>query len=53
MGARPLEQVGERGGGLAEAHVVGQTPAEAQAVQELEPAEGAPLIVTQRASEGC
>ena len=44
-------EVGERGGGLAEAHVVGEAAAEADPVEELQPAEAAPLVRPQRGHE--
>ena len=49
--ARQCGEVGERGGCLAEAHVVGQAAAETELVEELQPAETAPLIRTQRGHE--
>jgi hypothetical protein len=49
--AGPLEQVGERGGGLAETHVVGEAPAESDAGEELHPRQTAPLVVAQLAVE--
>ena len=48
---RPFEQVGQRGGGLAEAHVVGQAPAEPEAVEEPQPGQAAPLVRPQLAHE--
>ncbi len=42
--ARSVDEVGEGGRGLAEAHVVGETPAEPELGQELEPAQPAPLV---------
>jgi hypothetical protein len=38
--------------GLAEAHVVGQAAAEAEAVEEVQPAEPLSLVLTQHAGEG-
>ena len=37
--ARPVEEVGERRGRLAETHVVGEAAAEAEALEEAQPAE--------------
>ena len=44
-------QVGQRGGRLAQTHVVGQAPTEAQAVEELQPPQAAPLVVAQFGGE--
>ncbi len=46
-----FEEVGERRGGLAEAHVVGEAPAEAELGEELHPRQAAALIVTEFAGE--
>ena len=44
-------EVGEGGGCLAEAHVVGQAAAQTDGVQELQPAQTAPLVGAQRGGE--
>ena len=49
--AGPVDEVGERGGRLAEAHVVGEAAAEAEPVEELQPAEAAALVGPQLAGE--
>ena len=49
--ARAIEQVGQRGGGLAQAHVVGEAAAEAEPGEEPHPAEAASLVVAQLAGE--
>ncbi len=46
-----LEQVGERGGRLAEPHVVGEAPAEPDPREELHPRQPAALVVAQLAVE--
>jgi hypothetical protein len=46
-----LEKMGEGGGGLAEAHVVGETPAEAELGEELQPRQRPALIVPEFADE--
>ena len=46
-----FEEVGERGGGLAEAHVVGEATAEAELGEELHPRQAAALIVPEFAGE--
>ena len=48
---RPLDEVGERGGGLAETHVVGEAAAEAEPGEELHPGQAAALVVAQLALE--
>ena len=47
----PALQVGQRGGRLAEPHVVGQAPAESEALEEAQPGQAAALIWPQRAGE--
>ena len=49
--ARPAEQVGQGGGGLAEPHVVGQAPTQPEGFEESQPREPPPLVRTQRADE--
>ena len=47
----PVDEVGERRRRLAETHVVGEASAEAEAVEEPQPAEAAPLVRAQLAGE--
>ncbi len=49
--SRPVDEVGERRRRLAEAHVVGEAAAEAEAVEEPQPAEAATLVRPQLAGE--
>ena len=49
--ARSVDEVGERGRRLAEPHVVGEAAAEAEAVEESQPAEAAALVGPQLAGE--
>ncbi len=49
--ARTLEQVGQRGGRLAEAHVVGEAAAQTEAVEEAQPRQAAALVGAQLAVE--
>ena len=51
MRAGPLDEVGERRGRLAEAHVVGEAPPEPEVGEEAHPREAAPLVVAQLADE--
>ena len=53
MRTRALDEVGERGGGLAEPHVVGEAAAEAEPGEELHPRQAAALVVAQLAVEAC
>ncbi len=51
VGPRSLDQVRQRGGRLAEAHVVGEAAAEAEPRQELHPGEATSLVVAEFADE--